>query len=269
MTGLAGDRDDLPHWPFRLALVLGLELWGIFFAILHRGSGHSVSYDLAAAMAPSMLVALPLGFAARRWGREWWTPARLGTVLWALGLGGLLLTHLPELRESWTSPSEPHRFVAMPTQVGSWQQLEDAATILATDEQVEPLRDLDDPPAQVASRLFTTAEEEHVAQLVLITPDPKGTLRRSLARSRAGVVRDLLGGAGATRPRFQAVGSDLGGRLGCAHSATRGERRTATCAWAVHDVVGLVVFFADEEPSLRWAGRQARSFRDAVERAGS
>lgn len=261
--------SDMPRWPFRLALLVGLELWGIFFAIIHRGSGRSVSYDLAAAMAPSILLALPVGFVARRWAQEWWTPARLCSVVVAVGVAGLLLTHLGELRESWAPASQPHRFVAMPAQVGPWQQLTDAATILSTDEQVEPLRTLDDPPAQVSSRVFTTPGEEQVAQLILITPDPLGDLRRQLARSRAGVVSDLLGGAGATRPRFMSVGSDLGGRLGCAHSEARGTTRTATCAWAVHDVAGLVVFFADDEPSLGWASNQARSFRDAVERAGS
>lgn len=271
-TGVSGDEEfwddaDLPVWPFRLALLLGLELWGIFFALLHRASGHSVSYDMAAAMAPSILVALPVGFVARRWGQEWWTSARLGTVVVALGLGGLLLTNLGALREQWLPTESSNHFVAMPEHVGQWQQLTDSASILATEDQVEPLRQRDHPAPNVTSRVFTTSGDRHVAQLILITPDPKGRLRQELQQSRAGVVRQLLEGAGATRPSFVAAGNGLGGRMGCGESVTRGSSRTVTCAWAARTLAGVVVFFADGDPSVSWAGKQARDFRAAVERA--
>lgn len=270
MSGVAeGFEDDLPRWPFRLAVLLGLELWGISFAIIHPGSGHSVSYDLAAAMAPSMLVAIPLGFVARRWARAWWTPARLGTVLALASFGGLVATNYAELREQWSEPKEPHHFVSVPEKVGPWSQLTDAATVLTVDERVEPLRTIDDPPAAVSSRVFATAGEKHVAQLILITPDRRGDLRRQLRESRATVVSDLLGGAGARRPQFLTAGSNLGGRFGCGHGVSRGVGEMVTCAWAVHDVAGIVVFFADDKPDLAWAGKQARAFRDAVERSGA
>lgn len=263
------EEADLPVWPFRLALLLGLELWGIFFALVHRGSGHSASYDLAAAMAPSILVALPVGFVARRWRPSWWTPARLGSALAAVCCAALLLTQLGDLLEQWAPSRASHHFVTMPNRLGPWEQLPDSASILATEDQVEPLRELDDPPAAVTSRVYTTAGDRHVAQLILITPAAEGHLSRELQQSRAGVVRDLLAGAGATRPQFQSVASRLGGRLGCGKSITEGSSRTVTCAWAVSSVAGVVVFFSEGGPSLSWAGQQARSFRDAVERSAS
>lgn len=258
--------EDLPRWPFRLALLVGVELFGIFFALVHRGSGRSASYDLAVAMAPSLLVSLPIGFVARRWGQAWWTPARLCAVTLACSCAGLLASQFADLREQWAPSTRAHTFVTMPERVGTWHQLDDSASVLASDEQVEPLRERDQPPADVTSRVFTTHGDRHVAQLILITPDPRGHLHKELLRSRAGVVRDLLAGAGATRPQFEAVRSTLGGRFGCGHSVTRGSDRTVTCAWAVQSLAGVVVFFAENGPSLSWASTEARAFRQAVER---